>query len=76
MLRMASSIDESGKRYFTISLRGRRPDISALTYVEAQAMLLVGFRFTRFDRKQAEFDLRSPYEFAHFIDRDTLTFAQ
>lgn len=61
---------------YTIHLNSRDGLDPKLTYEEAIAMYMLGFRFSIFDPATGEFNLSRPYTTFEKIDRGILTFVQ
>lgn len=61
---------------YTIHLNGRDGRDPQLTYGEAVAMYMLGFRFSIFDPATGEFNVSWPYTTFENMDRGILTFVQ
>lgn len=61
---------------YTIRLNGRDERDPRLTYEEAAAMYMLGFRFSIFDPVNGEFNVSRPYTTIENVDRGTLMFVK
>lgn len=70
------AIQEQVPGRYTIHLNGRNGLDRKLTYEEAAAMYMLGFRFSIFGPATGEFNVSRPYTTFENIDRGTLMFVQ
>ena len=70
------AMQEQVQGRYTIHLNGRNGLDPKLTYNEAIAMYMLGFRFSIFDPSTGDFNASRPYTTFENMDRGILTFVQ